>query len=156
MMDRNMLYQNSSKELTFARNCQALISQKEFEIRIMDINNQYSPYNLNNYLSNMQKQTVQLKIDELKNKRNNHIINAIDYALQLADRELNEHVVFAMASIAISSINSFLAVYQIHTVSLPRELGNKLETIYRKLVSYNNTLLQTGVMKLKEYDEKRL
>ena len=37
-----ILYQNSSNELMQAKRYQSQISQKEFEIRLMDINNRFS------------------------------------------------------------------------------------------------------------------
>ncbi len=38
-----MLYQSSSNELMQAQHYQSQISQKEFEIRLMDINNRFTP-----------------------------------------------------------------------------------------------------------------
>lgn len=38
-MNNNLLYLNSSNELIQSRNYQSQISQKEFEIRLIDINN---------------------------------------------------------------------------------------------------------------------
>ena len=40
-----ILYQNSSNELMQAKRYQSQISQKEFEIRLMDINNRFAPNN---------------------------------------------------------------------------------------------------------------
>ena len=41
-MDSNQLYTNSSDSLMLARNAQAQISQKELEIKLLDIHNQYT------------------------------------------------------------------------------------------------------------------
>ena len=59
-----ILYQNSSNELMQAKRYQSQISQKEFEIRLMDINNRFAPNNGvdNFYIANLQKQNIKSEI----------------------------------------------------------------------------------------------
>ena len=84
-MNNNLLYLNSSNELIQSRNYQSQISQKEFEIRLIDINNKYAFSDNNTDFSNsMKRQNIELEIHNLKNHRANHINNAIGYALDLA------------------------------------------------------------------------
>ena len=80
-----ILYQNSSNELMQAKRYQSQISQKEFEIRLMDINNRFAPNNGvdNFYIANLQKQNIKSEIDNLLYNRNRHLCNAIDSALGL-------------------------------------------------------------------------
>ena len=61
-----MLYQSSSNELMQAQHYQSQISQKEFEIRLMDINNRFTPNSRldNFYIANLQKQNIKLYIIE--------------------------------------------------------------------------------------------
>lgn len=44
MIINNMLYQNSSNALMQAKHYQSQISQKEFEIQLININSKYSSY----------------------------------------------------------------------------------------------------------------
>ena len=67
-----MLYKSSSDALMQARVSQSQISQKEFELKLMEINNQYSPYNANNpYMNLIQKHSIENEIARLKNAINN-------------------------------------------------------------------------------------
>ena len=67
-----MLYQSSSNELMQAQHYQSQISQKEFEIRLMDINNRFTPNSRldNFYIANLQKQNIKSEIDNLIHNRN--------------------------------------------------------------------------------------
>lgn len=150
-MNRNTLYQTSSTELTLAKGYQSQVSRKEFEIQLLDIDIQYSSYNGNNSnFKKIQRQNIESEIINLKEYRNTHIYNAIDYALQLAGIEIRDNVVFSMASIAINSINSFLTIYQPEVIFLPQNLRERLTTIYNNLFySSVNSVLHTEIAKLK-------
>ena len=110
MINNNMLYQNSSNELMQAKNYQSQISQKEFEIKLMDINSKYSFNKEPDYITNLQRQNVKLEINSLAYNRNMHLCNAIDNALDLAINESQDSVFYSMAYLAISSINSFIRI----------------------------------------------
>ena len=87
----NTYYQLSSQELMLARNDQSQISQKGFELRLMEINKRFPSNNdINSYFNNIQEQSIKLDINRLINSRNNHLSNAINYALDLAISEKNE------------------------------------------------------------------
>lgn len=151
MLDRNILYQNSANELTLARNYQSKIARNEFEICLMDINSQYSSYANNYYSNNLQKLSIESEINNLQNYRNSHICNAIDFALQLAEKEIRDNIAYSMASMAINSINSFLTIYKPKIVSIPLYLRDKLTTIYCKLLySPISHALHIEITKLKE------
>lgn len=150
-MDANMLYKSSSDALIQARFSQSQISQKEFELRLIDINNQYSPYNANNpYVNVMRKHNIESEITCLKNSRDNYIISAINYAIQLAIVELQNNSVFSMAYLAISSINSFLSSESISSLSLPFTLQSNISQLYIQLTtSIQNSSLVTELQRLK-------
>lgn len=117
------LNQRSSDELTRARSVQQQISQKEFEIKLVDINNMHlSSQDASTYFYNQQrKQLLETEISNLKMQRDNYINSAISYALTFAERELNERSsTFSRASVLLSNIRSFLTIQNIRiTVSLP-------------------------------------
>lgn len=150
-MDANMLYKSSSDALMQARFSQSQISQKEFELRLTEINNQYSPYNANNpYVNLMQKHSIESEISRLKNERDNHVLNAISYALQLANIELQNNNVFSMAYLAISSINSFLSSEKNPTLSLPFTLQSNISQLCFQLTnSLQNPSLLSEIQQLK-------
>lgn len=151
MINRSTLYQRSSDELMQARDCQSKIARNEFEMRLMDINSQYSSYANNYYSNNLQKLSIKSEINNLQNYRNSYICNAIDFALQLAEIEIRDNIAYSMASMAINSINSFLTIYKPKIVSIPLYLRNKLTIIYSKLLySPINYALQIEITKLKE------
>lgn len=151
-MDVNMLYKNSSDALMQARFSQSQISQKEFELRLTEINNQYSPYNTNNpYVNIMQKHSIESEITRLKNERDNHVLSAINYAIQLAIIELQHKNVFSMAYLAISSINSFISSEKITSLSLSFTLQSNISQLYFHLTkSLQNTSLLLEVQRLKD------
>ena len=90
-----MLYQNFSNALMQAKNYQSQISQKEFEMKLIDINSRYSSNNY--YYNDLQKQKIELEILTLRNNRNNNIFNAIDYALELTQIEIRNNALYSMA-----------------------------------------------------------
>lgn len=152
MMNTDIYYRNSSNELMQARSMQSQISQKEFDLRLMEINSQYSPYNANNpYVNIMQKHSIESEIDRLKNERDNHVFSAINYAIQLAIIELQNKNVFSMAYLAISSINSFLSSETITSLSLPFTLQSQISQLYFQLVgSHLSSPLSLEIQRLKE------
>jgi len=151
-MNTDIYYRNSSNELMQARLMQSQISQKEFELRLTEINSHYSPYNANNpYMNFMQKHNVESEISRLKNERDKHILNAIHYALQLADIELQNKSIFSMSHLAISSINSFLSSEKISSLSLPFTLQSNISQLYFQLTnSPQNSSLILDIQRLKE------
>ncbi len=151
MMDENILYKNSSDALMQARFSQSQISQKEFELRLNEINNQYSPYNANNpYVNLMQKHSIESEISRLKNERDNHVLNAISYAIQLAIIELQNNNIFSMAYLAINSINSFLSSEKITSLSLSFTLQSNISQLYFQLTnSLQNPSLLSEIRRLK-------
>lgn len=151
MMDENILYKNSSNALMQARFSQSQISQKEFELRLTEINNQYSSHNANNpYANFMQKYSIESEISRLKNERDNHVLNAISYALQLANIELQNNNVFSMAYLALSSINSFLSSEKISSLSLPFNLQSNISQLpFHLTSSLHNSSLMNEIQHLK-------
>lgn len=116
------LVQLSSNELAQASIAQQQISQKEFEIKLVNINNTHlSSQDASTYYYNQQrKQSLQAEISNFKSTRDIHINTALMHALTLAERELNERSAFSRASILLSNIRSFLTIQNIRmTVSLP-------------------------------------
>lgn len=146
-----MLYKSSSDALMQARFFQSQISQKEFELKLMEINNQYYPYNANNlYVNLMQKHSIENEIVHLKNDRDNYTISAINYAIQLAIVELQNNSMFSMAYLAISSINSFLSSERISSLSLPFTLQFNISQLYFQLTtSIHNSSLAMELQRLK-------
>ena len=145
----NMLYQNSSNELMQAKNYQSQISQKEFEIKLMDINSKYSS-NSNiepDYITNLQRQSVKLDINNLAYNRNMHLCNAIDSALDLAMSEAQDSVFYSMAYLAISSINSFIRMQNDVNFNLPFNIAVKLSQAYLQIT---NVLLKNEISTLKQ------
>ncbi|MBO8455155.1 MAG: hypothetical protein IAC08_01960 [Bacteroidetes bacterium] len=101
------LYTNAFNDIESARNCQISISQKEMELQMININSRYSSYD-NSYLNNMKKQSIEMEIMNLMNKRNNYINSSIGYALTIAENEVQENNGISVASIVIGTISSFI------------------------------------------------
>lgn len=150
MMGNNatILYQNSSDELMQAKHYQSQISQKEFEIRLMDINNRFAPNNGvdNFYIANLQKQNIKSEIDNLRYNRNRHLCNAIDSALDLAITESQDSVFYSMAYLAINSINSFVRTQNGINLNLPFNVAFKLSQADFQTA---NVLVKTEISTLK-------
>lgn len=151
MMGNNatILYQNSSNELMQAKRYQSQISQKEFEIRLMDINNRFAPNNGvdNFYIANLQKQNIKSEIDNLIYNRNRHLCNAIDSALDLAITESQDSVFYSMAYLAINSINSFVRTQNGINLNLPFNVAFKLS---QADFQTTNVLVKTEISTLKQ------
>lgn len=147
MINNNMLYQNSSNELMQAKNYQSQISQKEFEIKLMDINSKYSSNKEPDYITNLQRQSVKLDINNLAYNRNMHLCNAIDSALELAMNEAQDSVFYSMAYLAISSINSFIRMQKGVNFNLPFNIAVKLSQAYLQIT---NVLVHTEIATLKQ------
>lgn len=141
-----MLYQDFSNALMQAKNYQSQISQKEFEMRLMEINNRYSSSNY--YNNELQKQKVEIEILTLKNNRDNSIFSAIDYALELAQIETRNNTLYSMAYLAINSITSYLKIQKISDLILPFTLRLKLAQIDTTM-TYSNTMLKSAISELK-------
>ena len=113
-MDNN-LYMISSNELMNAITIQQQISQKEFEINLVDINGKYtSIQDSSSYYFNQQRKTIlELELSNLKAQRDGHINTSLANALSLAEIEIMSNISFSSAAIAISSIHSFLSINNI-------------------------------------------
>lgn len=115
-MDKSQLYKNSSIELTNARNCQLLISQKELELQLTEIQGRSDYLSTNNSFSSRLKLTaIKNEIGGLLSQRDSHTNNSIDIALDIIIYELEENTtgVFSIGSLAIGAINSFISSYKI-------------------------------------------
>ena len=137
-MDSNYLYNMSSNELMQARNIQAQISQKELEIKLLDINgryNSYAPYSSDK----IKRQTIEMEIVTLRNNTNVLLNNAISHALLLAEQDLRSNNTYSisMSAYAIDSICSFLTSY----------IGNfKLSLLAQmKLYELSSQLMLSGI-----------
>lgn len=143
-MNTNLI-QSSANELTKAGNVQQQISQKEFEIQLVDINSKYmSSQDSSSYYFNQQrKQFLEMEISNLKIQRDGNINAALLYALTLAEREIIERSTFSSASIALANICSFLKIQNIPFVaSMPLVL--KISKLYSQL-----NAIPTGFISLK-------
>lgn len=149
MVINNMLYQNSSNALMQAKHYQSQISQKEFEMQLININNKYSSYG-NDY-NEMQKRKLEQDIWNLKNIRNNNIYSAIDYALELVLIEIKGTPLYSMAYLAVNSITSYLKIQKISDLTLPFSLRLKLTQTDTNLAysNMNNTMLKNAISELK-------
>ncbi len=112
-MNSNYLYNMSSNELMQARNLQLQISQKELELKLVDINgryNSYEPYSSDR----INRQSIEMEISTFRNNVDIHINNAISYALLLAEQDIRSNHTYSisMAAYAIDSICSFLTSYK--------------------------------------------
>lgn len=112
-MNSNYLYNMSSNELMQARNLQLQISQKELELKLVDINgryNSYEPYSSDR----INRQSIEMEISTFRNNMDIHINNAISYALLLAEQDIRSNHTYSisMAAYAIDSICSFLTSYK--------------------------------------------
>lgn len=150
-MDKNMLYHKASHELMLAKQCQSQISQKQFEIQLLDINSRYKTDNINSFFSIVQKQSIYSTIANLRNIRNNYIYNAIESSLELCDIELRENNSFSMASIAINAIRSFIQGKISAELNIPFTLRVKLSQLYFNSINSNlqNISLKTEIQRLK-------
>ena len=151
MIINNMLYQNSSNALMQAKHYQSQISQKEFEIQLININSKYSSYG-NDY-NELQRQKMEQDIWNLKNIRNNNIYSAIDYALELVLIEMKNNPLYSMAYLAVNSITSYLRIQKISDLTLPLPLRLKLMQIDTNLAYSNmdNTILKNAISELKNW-----
>lgn len=147
MNNTTMLYQSSSNELMQAKNYQSQISQKEFEIKLMDINSRYSSNKEQDYITNLQRQNVKLEINSLAYNRNMHLCNAIDSALDLAMNEAQDSAFYSMAYLAINSINSFIRLQNGINFNLPLNIAVKLSQAYLQIT---NVLVRTEIATLKQ------
>lgn len=144
----------SSNELSFAQNLQLQISQKEFEIKLVDINRQYStPLNTGDYYYNQQrKMLIEMEISNLKIQRDGHLNNSLNYALELAEFEITNKNSFSSAAIVLSSLYSFIIINNIQFV-LNSFVISKIYSISFNLLQnpLEFSLLRTEINKFKLY-----
>ena len=137
-MTNQYLIQMSSNGLTSANNMQQQISQKKFEIKLVDINTAYmSTQDAGMYHYNQQrKQLLEMEISNLTSQRNNHINDAVMCALMIADEELSLPPSFSIAAMLLANIRSFLTIQNVSfTASLPVMM--KISFIQSKLQKKN-------------------
>lgn len=152
-MDSN-LFLFSSNELSFAQNVQLQISQKEFEINLVNINRQYSTpqYNSEYYYNQQRKLLIEMEISNLKIQRDGHLNNSLNYALELAESEIANRNSFSSAAIALSNVYSFISINNIQFI-LNTFVISKIYSISFTLLQnpLEFSLLRTEINKLKLY-----
>lgn len=153
-MDSSQLYNQFSLELRQADNCQIQISQKIFELQLIDINLKYGNNDSQWNIQNLVKQNnIKVRLHSVENERNTYLTRAITYALQLAEYEMenSKNIVFPMAYLALNSINTFISSYKVNLdLSIP--IRSKVSYISNKLILESNLNfinLRTEIDKLK-------
>lgn len=152
-MDSSQLYNQFSHELRQANNCQIQISQKIFELQLIEINLKYgnnSEWNIQNLVK---QNNIKASLHSIENERNTYLTRAIIYALQLAEYELenSKNIVFSMAYLALNSINSFISSNKVD-LDLSISIRSKVSYISNKLIldsNLNFINLRTEIDKLK-------
>ena len=135
-------------------NCQMQISQKEFELQLIDINLKYGNSDSERNIQNLVKQNnIKVSLHSIENERNTYLTHAIIYALQLAEYEIgnSKNIVFPMAYLALNSINSFISSYNIN-LDLSLFIKSKISYVSNKLILESNLSLinlRTEIDKLK-------
>ena len=124
------LFVDASNALISAEKEQQKISQKEFEIKLADINNRYSATsNSSAYYYNQQKKMLlETEVASYKNQRDNYINVALLYALNLGELEVVRNETYSRASIALASICTFLTIQNIH-ISLSYSVIQKIVSL---------------------------
>ena len=152
-MDSSQLYNQFSHELRQANNCQIQISQKIFELQLIEINLKYgnnSEWNIQNLVK---QNNIKASLHSIENERNTYLTRVIIYALQLAEYELenSKNIVFSMAYLALNSINSFISSNKVN-LDLSISIRSKVSYISNKLIldsNLNFINLRTEIDKLK-------
>ena len=153
-MDTSQLYNQFSNELRQANNCQMQISQKEFELQLIDINLKYGNSDSERNIQNLlKKKNIKVSLHSIENERNTYLTHAIIYALQLAEYEIgnSKNIIFPMAYLALNSINSFISSYNIN-LDLSLFIRSKISYVSNKLILESNLSLinlRTEIDKLK-------
>lgn len=142
-MNKILLFTLSSNELGNAQSIQRQIFQKDLQIELLNINNRYQPtlgYNNNSNMLNLQN--ILLEKNKLISQRDNHLSNAVNYALDIVldDIERKVNGLLSTGSMAINSIVSFVTAYRI-TFVLSFSVRVKLAQIMMKLLVPNYTYL---------------
>ena len=142
-MNKILLFTLSSNELGNAQSIQRQIFQKDLQIELLNINNRYQPtlgYNNNSNMLNLQN--ILLEKNKLISQRDNHLSNAVNYALDIVldDIERKVNGLLSTGSMAINSIVSFVTAYRI-TFVLSFSVRVKLAQIMMKLLIPNYTYL---------------
>ena len=142
-MNKILLFTLSSNELGNAQSIQRQIFQKDLQIELSNINNRYQPtlgYNNNSNMLNLQN--ILLEKNKLISQRDNHLSNAVNYALDIVldDIERKVNGLLSTGSMAINSIVSFVTAYRI-TFVLSFSVRVKLAQIMMKLLVPNYTYL---------------
>lgn len=142
-MNKILLFTLSSNELGNAQSIQRQIFQKDLQIELLNINNRYQPtLGYNNNLDMLNLQNILLEKNKLISQRDNHLSNAVNYALDIVldDIERKVNGLLSTGSMAINSIVSFVTAYRI-TFVLSFSVRVKLAQIMMKLLIPNYTYL---------------
>lgn len=156
MKEKNMsdYLQDPSNALANAENEQQKISQKEFEIKLAEINSRYSsPKDNNAYFYNQQKKMLlESELTSHKAQRDNYINLALLYALNLAEQEIMNKQSYSQASIIITSICTFLKIQNIH-LSLSFPVMMKISSLNYALMLHQSEFfsLKLALTSLKGY-----
>ena len=134
-MNKILLFTLSSNELGNAQSIQRQIFQKDLQIELLNINNRYQPtlgYNNNSNMLNLHN--FLLEKNKLISQRDNHLSNAVNYALDIVldDIERKVNGLISTGSMAINSIVSFITAHSI-TFALSFSVRVKLYQILAKL-----------------------
>lgn len=134
-MNKILLFTFSSNELSNAQIIQRQIFQKDLQIELLNINNRYQPtLGFSNSSNMLNLQNMLLEKSRLISQRDNYLSNAISYALDIVQDDINQKVdgLISTGSMAINSIVSFITVHSI-TFALSFPVRVKLYQILAKL-----------------------
>lgn len=110
MNNNQYLYDQSSEFLKKANENQMKVSQKEFELKLLDIRQSYN--NQSNYY--IDKVRIENEKDCLVVQRNSNLFKSIDSALQLIRNEINDqNTILPLSFISVNFINSFIESFKI-------------------------------------------
>lgn len=110
MNNNQYLYDQSSEFLKKANENQMEVSQKEFELKLLDIRQSYN--NQSNYY--IDKGRIENEKNSLVVQRNSNLFKSIDSALQLIRNEINDqNTILPLSFISVNFINSFIESFKI-------------------------------------------
>jgi len=140
-MDNNQLYNQYSAEYRQANDYHGQLSTKEFELQLINVRIKYD-VSSSDFQAQFNKMNLEMEIHALRQQRDSHIYNAINYVLDLANNEIanSKGIIISLAYMALSTINSFISTQNIE-LSLPFFLQVKLIQVSKELVMPNMLLL---------------
>lgn len=108
--------------LSKARNIQSQIGQKQLDLKLQNIHQQYQTFGNNRIEAAFARQQILHDIDLLTINRDGYISQAIDESINIITFELANNVdpIFSVGSLALGNIMSFIDAYQIRvSISFP-------------------------------------